>query len=40
MEQINRVVITRKEEKEVKKLERLFSILGIDYPKLSKEVED
>ena len=40
MEQINRVVITRKEEKEVKKLERLFSILGIDYSKLSKEVKD
>lgn len=40
MGQNNHVVITRKEEKDLKKLNRLFEILGIDYSLLSQKVSD
>lgn len=39
MEKTNRIVITRKEEKALKKLGRLFEIMGVDLPSLCEKVE-
>lgn len=39
MEKINHIVITRKEEKALKHLERLFEIMGIDLPKMVEKIE-
>ena len=39
MEKVNHIVITRKEEKELKKLSRLFEIMCIDLPSIVSQVE-
>lgn len=39
MEKTNRIVITRKEEKALKNLERLFEIMGVNLPQLCDHVE-
>ena len=39
MEKVNHIVITRKEEKQLKSLERLFEIMGIDPVKMASQIE-
>ena len=39
MEKVNHIVITRKEEKELKKLNRLFEIMGVDLNSMTSRIE-
>ena len=39
MEKVNHIVITRKEEKELKKLNRLFEIMGVDLDSITSRIE-
>ena len=39
MEKVNRVVVSKKEEKKIKELNHLFSLMGIDFDALNERLD-
>lgn len=39
MEKVDRIIVTKKEEKELNKLQRLFEIMGIDHKSMESRIK-